>query len=212
MERRVAFWTKKRTDVEVNEDERHYMVSDDLLEYGLADPTQLPAKVCGGYCCKSGVYMSLPHRDLILKHVALIQAEMDDVQPKDPEDWFEKKIEKDEDFQGGMAIGTEATANGCVFLNQAGRCVLQILTMRNPDLPQLKPFFCRLFPLTVVDGELTYDDHCEGEMVCCSVEENGPVSLLDACEYEFLVALSPEQFRELKQVAGKHQPVVSVKG
>jgi len=34
--------------------------------------------------------------------------------------------------------------------------------------------------------------------VCCSVEEEGPASLLDACEYEFLVALSPEQFNELK--------------
>jgi len=198
----VAFWTKKRADVDVNEDERHYSVSEELLEYGLADPTQLPAKVCDGYCCKSGVYMSLPQRDLILEHVEIIQAEMDDLQPHDPEDWFERKIEKDQDFQGGRAIGTEATENGCVFLNGAGRCVLQILTMKDPSLPQLKPFFCRLFPLTVVDGELTYDDHCEGEMVCCSVEESGPASLLDACEYEFLVALSPEQFKELKAHAG----------
>ena len=114
--------------------------------------------------------MSLPQRDLILEHVEIIQAEMDDIQPHDPDDWFEAEIEKDQDFQGGRAIGTEATEHGCVFLNEAGRCVLQILTMKDPDLPQLKPFFCRLFPLTVVDGELTYDDHCEGEMVYLHID------------------------------------------
>lgn len=194
--------TKKRADVDVKEDERHYTVSEDLFDYGLADPNQVPAKVCDGYCCKSGVFLSVPHRDLILEHADIIQAEMDDIQPKDPEKWFEEETEKDDDFQGGIAIGTEATENGCVFLNAAGRCVLQILTMKDPSLPQLKPFFCRLFPLTVVDGELTYDDHCEGEMVCCSVEEDGPASLLDTCEYEFLVALSPEQFSQLKKQAG----------
>lgn len=189
--------------VDLPEEKRHYDVSDELLEYGLADPTQLPAQVCDGYCCHSGVYVSVHHRDLILEHAEVIQAEMDDIQPHDPKKWFEKKIHKDKDFQGGRAVGTDATDHGCVFLNKVGRCVLQIASMRNRKLPQLKPFYCRLFPLTIVDGELTYDDHCEGEMLCCSVEEDGPASLVDTCEYEFLIALTRKQFDAVKKRAGR---------
>ena len=40
----MAFWTKKRADLNVNEDQRHYTVSDELLDYGLADPSPNSAR------------------------------------------------------------------------------------------------------------------------------------------------------------------------
>ncbi len=193
-----------RSRLTVPEERRAYRVAPELLEYGLADPSHTPIHSCTGHCCKSGVFLSLPHRELILQHVEVIRGAMDDVQPADPSKWFEQPVEKDEDFEGGYAVGTEATEHGCVFLNRAGRCVLQIVSAQHPELPQLKPFFCRLFPLTVVDGELTYDDHCEGETLCCSVEEDGAAPLLDVCEYEFLVAIDRSELEALRAQAGRN--------
>ncbi|MFQ5888937.1 MAG: DUF3109 family protein [Gemmatimonadota bacterium] len=192
-----------RKRIDLPEEARHYEVDPDLLECFLADPGKVPATACDGYCCHSGVYLSLAQRDLILRHADAVRACMDPSQRQDPSRWFETEILKDRDFEGGECVGTEATDRGCVFLNGEGLCVLQIASTLNRELPQLKPFFCRLFPITVVDGELTVDDHCQGERPCCSVFPEGGIPVVEACEPELRVVLDGEEVTRLKERARK---------
>lgn len=182
---------------ELPEERRSYRPEPELLRLGLERADARPCDVCDATCCKSGVYLSLPHRDLLLRHAEVIRRHMDSDQATDPAQWFEAEVLEDEDFEGGRCVGTEMGERGCVFLNREGRCVLQLASDRELELPRLKPFFCRLFPLTVVDGEVTFDDHCQGERPCCTAVEGGGIALLEACAAECDVVFGPEETRRL---------------
>jgi hypothetical protein len=161
------------------------------------------AEECNGRCCHHGVYASLPERDRILEYADLIPGEMDDTQPTDPTEWFEDETHEDEDYPGGLCIGTAVYNDKCAFLNREGLCVLQQLEP-SLDLPQgerLKPFYCRLFPLTTWYSRLEFDDMCDGIRPCCTLAADGPTRVVDAWEYELTEALGKEGYQEFCGVA-----------
>ncbi|MCK7528343.1 MAG: hypothetical protein MZV64_67625 [Ignavibacteriales bacterium] len=49
---------------------------------------------------------------------------MDETQSKDIDEWFEEP-EEDEDFESGVAVGTEIINDKCTFLDKNGLCTLQ---------------------------------------------------------------------------------------
>lgn len=160
---------------------------------------------CGGYCCHHGVYISLPERDRILEHAERVQAAMDATQTPDIDEWFEDEIHKDEDFEGGLCIGTAVYKDKCAFLDGDGLCVLQKLEpeLDLADGERLKPFYCRLFPVTTWFGRLEFDDLCNGVRPCCTMAPSGTTPAVDAYAYELEEALGAGGLAELRRVAGE---------
>lgn len=172
-------------------------------------PVVVPEE-CAGHCCLHGVYTSLPERDRILEYTDLIQRAMDDTQTTDFGLWFEDEVHEDDDYPGGLCIGTAVYNDKCAFLNSEGLCVLQLLES-DPELPEgerLKPFYCRLFPLTTWCGRLEFDDMCDGVRPCCTLASDGPTRAIDAYAYEFSEILGAKGYKELRgavsRLEGEH--------
>lgn len=132
---------------------------------------------CGGGCCHSGVYADLGEQALILEHAAEIAAAMDETQDTDPDTWFDGEIVDDSDFPSGKAIGTQVHdrdggisgfTEGCVFLDKRHFCSIQVAAA-NAGLHRWawKPKYCILFPVTVVEGTITYDDSHSEDLHHC---------------------------------------------
>ena len=165
------------------------------------------ADECAGHCCRHGVYASLPDRDRIMEYVDRIQEAMDDTQPLDVAEWFEDEIHEDEDFPGGVCVGTAVHNDKCTFLNSEGLCVLQMLepSLRLPEGERLKPFYCRLFPLTTWQQRVEFDDLCDGVRPCCTLASDGPTSAVDAYAYEFKEVLGKEGYDQFRAAATELQ-------
>ena len=161
------------------------------------------ADECGGHCCRHGVYVSLPERDRILEYADRIQAVMDRTQTTETSQWFEDGIEEDEDYPGGLCVGTATYEDKCVFLNAEGLCVLQALEpqLGLPGGERLKPFYCRLFPLVTSCDRLEFDDLCDGVRPCCTLAADGPTPAIEAYAYEFKEALGVSGHDELRRRA-----------
>ncbi len=160
-----------------------------------------PASECDGTCCRHGVYMSLEERDRIMDYADRIQALMDDTQTPDTGRWFEDKLERDDDFPGGLCIGTEVHQGKCVFLDREGLCSLQLLEpdLGLPDGVHLKPFYCRLFPLVTCDERIEFDDFTDGLRPCCTLAADGRRRAIDAYAYEFSEILGEAGYEELRR-------------
>lgn len=161
------------------------------------------AEECGGQCCRHGVFISLPERDRIIEYADRVQAVMDETQTPDTELWFEDKIEEDEDYEGGLCIGTATYNDKCAFLNAEGLCVLQLLEpeLDLPEGKRLKPFYCRLFPLTTWYSRLEFDDMCNGVRPCCTLAADGRKRAVDAFASELTQVLGEERYHEFRDVA-----------
>jgi len=158
---------------------------------------------CNGYCCREGVVLDVAHRDRLLAHAALVQKYMDETQIKDTSKWFETEEEVDLDFPSGKSSGTMKHNDTCVFLNKNKHCVLQLA---EAEVPDLKPFYCRTYPIVIIDGRLTYDDeHSPSETHCCGPVKDGPLDVFDVCTFELEYTLGPKAkgLVELKRLARK---------
>ena len=159
---------------------------------------------CDAGCCRDGVLVDLEHRDVILAHADVIRRHMSPGQERDPALWFEREIADDPDFPSGRAVGTEVRS-GCVFLNDLGRCVLHLADDAEGLAVTLKPFFCRLFPITICDGRLMLDEPIAGERpTCCSVTPGGGQTVFDLCPAELETVLGKDGVEELRLLERKH--------
>lgn len=155
--------------------------------------------VCSGECCYYGVYTDKYEHDLIMKHKDEIIEIMDDSQTKDVSKWFEPP-EEDEDFESGIAVGTELYNGKCVFLDKQGFCSLQKLAMnKGEDKWKYKPLYCILFPLVIYEDTITIDDEHLARMHYCNKEENQSSTIFDTCNNELRHLLGEEGFNELEK-------------
>src|SRR5512138_3918584 len=76
---------------------------------------------CSGECCYYGVYTEKTEHEKIIAIKDKIIRAMDDSQTKNSEEWFEDPVE-DDDFESGIAVGTEVYNGKCVFLDKQGFC------------------------------------------------------------------------------------------
>ena len=160
---------------------------------------------CNATCCQGGVTLDVAERDAILAHADLIIRHMEPDQVSDSEAWFDNTVVKDPDFPSGIAVGTRVTDRGCVFLDRAGRCVLQKAAMAE-GMPKfsLKPFFCVAFPITIEHGVLETDEpDFTNRPHCCSVVESGSLSPVEVCAEELEFMLRREGFFELRSIVGE---------
>ena len=159
---------------------------------------------CRGRCCADGVDLDLADRDLILKHAALIQAEMDETQDRNTANWFQDQ-KSDPDFPSGSCVTTAIKSNGCNFLNKDGFCAVHAAELKAPPgTGYLKPFFCRAFPVCILNGTLSVDDEqCPDERGCCGPVKSGPLSIIDICSFELEYVLGADGLAELRTMAAE---------
>ena len=166
---------------------------------------------CGGGCCHSGVYADLGERDEILRNASAIAEAMDETQDRDTETWFDGEIIEDADFPSGRAEGTEVHVRdggisgfteGCVFLDKRHFCSIQVAGV-NAGLHRWawKPKYCILFPITVVEGVLTYDDGHSEDLNYCGPSGTGAYvhSVFEAMREELQYFLGEPEFEKLEK-------------
>ncbi len=154
---------------------------------------------CKGHCCCSGVYVGFDDKEKILKHKDIIIANMDETQDKNVDNWFENMIYDDEDFYTGKCTATNVQNGGCVFQNKDKLCGLQVTSVKMGKHKWfLKPFYCILFPLVIVDKSLTFDDYQQNVHDCCTISENFETALFEACEEEVVYLFGEYNYHQLK--------------
>lgn len=180
-------------------------VSNSIFEFTFARGCS--TENCNATCCHYGVMVDLEERDTILAHVDTIKKHMQPHQDKDHTQWFESEDEIDLDFPSGRAVGTQIRDYGCVFLDNAGRCVLQTAAVEDGmSKIALKPFFCFAYPITIENGVLKVDDPNFTERhECCSCVPNGEQPVLKVCKEELFHVLGHEGVKELEEIARRRE-------
>jgi hypothetical protein len=155
--------------------------------------------VCNGECCNYGVYTDLKEHKVILGIKDQIIPLMDETQTTDPAKWFEAP-EKDEDFDSGIAVGTELYNSKCVFLDKFGLCTLQKLAIFNNEPRwKYKPLYCFLFPLTLYNGAITVDDEHINRLKTCNKFPIASTTLYEACLDELKHFFGEDGIAELEE-------------
>jgi len=156
---------------------------------------------CSAYCCRDGVIVDVEHRDRVLAEADLVRHFMEPTQEHDSSKWFDENVTDDIDFPSGRASNTKVVNGTCVFLDSQRRCVLQRAEEKSPGL---KPFYCRTYPIVIINGRVTIDDeHCPDESACCGPDASGSLTVLDVCAYEleYMLGAPAKGMTELRRLA-----------
>jgi Fe-S-cluster containining protein len=154
---------------------------------------------CSGECCHYGVYTDLKEHQLILSLKEKLIPLFDESQVKDVNKWFEAP-EEDEDFESGIAVGTEVNNGKCSFLDKDGLCTLQKLANLEGEYKwKYKPLYCILFPLTIYENALTIDDEHIDRLKTCNSYSPGGKTIFDACRDELKHFFGTDGFKELER-------------
>lgn len=159
---------------------------------------------CSGECCYYGVYTDLKEHEMIMGIKDKIIPLLDETQSADINDWFEEP-EEDEDFESGIAVGTELVNDKCAFLDKNGLCTLQKLALIEGEYKwKYKPIYCVLFPLTIFEGAITIDDEHIDRLKTCNINPVIETSIYDACKEELLHFFGQESFGELEKYKNEY--------
>jgi Protein of unknown function (DUF3109) len=154
---------------------------------------------CSGECCYYGVYTDYKEYEMIMDLKDKIIPMFDDSQSPDTEKWFEDP-EKDEDFESGIAVGTEVVNGKCAFLDKNGLCTLQKLAINEGKYQwKYKPLYCILFPLTIYENALTIDDEHIDRLKTCNIHPAKEKTIFDSCKEELRHFFGEEGFKELEK-------------
>jgi len=145
------------------------------------------------------------YKDVILEHENDIKDVMTPSQIKDASNWFDDETCEDKDFPSGYAIGTEVYINPegktqCVFKDDNNYCSIQVMAVKkNKHKWQFKPLHCILYPLTIVENTLMYDEDHSQELDYCGVNhpENFTQPVFEAMHEEIKYIIGIEGFNFL---------------
>lgn len=155
---------------------------------------------CKGECCNYGVYTDFKEYQKIMSLKDEIIPLMDSTQSKNVNDWFEEP-QKDEDFDSGIAVGTEIINGKCTFLDKEGLCVLQRLANKhNVHKWEYKPIYCVLFPLTIFENTLTIDDEHIDRLETCNRNPMSSTTIFEHCQEELKYFFGEDGFFELLKI------------
>jgi len=158
---------------------------------------------CSGACCGGGVLVDIAHRDRVLAEASLVVRYMESAQEHDSRRWFEDEVFEDPDYPSGRAVCTTVVNDTCVFLDSKRRCVLH---MAEAESPALKPFYCRAYPVAIVQGRITLDtEWCPEETQCCATVPEGELAGVDVYAGELLHLLGTAGDMELRRLIAERQ-------
>ncbi len=178
---------------------RDYKVINGLKIDPLIFTFKFTCRCIGGECCNYGVFTDYKEYEKILSVKDEVVELMDESQSKNVNDWFEPP-EKDEDFESGVAVGTNIINDKCAFLDKHGLCTLQKLGLeKGVHKWTHKPIYCVLFPLVVFEGALTVDDEHIERLTSCNRNSGSNNTIFDSCKEELKYLLGEEGFTELEE-------------
>jgi len=155
---------------------------------------------CSSTCCEGGVWADVRDRDRILAHKDIIKKYMDGTQTTDDRRWFDAEERIDADFVSGRCIGTAEINNKCAFLDNAGRCSLQVAaTAEGMHKWALKPLYCILYPIEVSNNVVGFDTMLQSEQLCCTVDTVFRIPVFEACREELVHLLGEDGFRMMRE-------------
>jgi hypothetical protein len=176
-----------------------YVIAPELFTTGYATGGGPYACTGGGVCCDRGAYIDLGERDAILAHTAAIQAQMDETQSKDPATWFEPEVIDDKDFVSGKCVGTAVINGMCALRDKRGYCSLQSMAMANGMHKwAIKPIYCVMFPIEMIDKVIRYNPKMQGKQACCSVQATFDTPLFEACRDELVHLIGEDGYEAVR--------------
>jgi hypothetical protein len=125
-------------------------------------------------------------------------------------DWFDGVVKDDADFPSGTKVGTQIIPDAlnpagsrCVFLRPDQKCALQVASAAAKRHPwDLKPFYCCLYPVTLLDNGLELDQENEIYSLGGSCQRPGaPMPLYKLLKEELVLALGQEGYDQLCSAA-----------
>jgi hypothetical protein len=160
---------------------------------------------CRAKCCGYGVYVDLADASRIMEHAELIKPHLP-ADCQDVDNWFDGGVKDDTDFPTGTKVGTQIipdrqnpAGSRCIFLRPDQRCALQVASVAaKRDKWDLKPFYCCLYPVTLLDNGLELDEENEIYGLGGSCQRPGPaVPLYKLLKEEMVLALGQEGYDQL---------------
>ena len=157
-------------------------------------PERCRLDLCRSQCCRSGVWVDIAEKEVILAHQDLFTPYLRP-EARALETWFGQAA-ADPDCPSGLAVETQEIGGACSLFHPDHGCVLQKgATVAGLHQWSIKPRFCIMFPLLVSGGELRVDEHMTG--LWCMAAENRTRPILDAVRREMAFLLDDEQLRKL---------------
>lgn len=168
---------------------------------------------CQAACCGHGVYVDLAEASRIVEEADLIKPHL----PADRWDvsiWFDGNVRADSDFPTGFRVGTRTVADPahpsgtrCIFLRPEDNfCGIQYASVAEGRHPwDLKPFYCKLYPLVVLADKLMIDGDNELFSFGGSCQRPAPVPLPLHVLFkdEMVLALGEKGYEEFRALARK---------
>ncbi|OGU29837.1 MAG: hypothetical protein A2057_17350 [Ignavibacteria bacterium GWA2_35_9] len=159
---------------------------------------------CTGECCLYGVYTDSKEAEEIVRIKDKLTPLFDRTQVKDNNKWFEPP-EKDDDFDSGIAVGTEIINHKCAFLDEEGLCSLQkFANLEGGHKWKYKPQYCILFPLTIYEGTLTVDDDHIDRLKTCNKNPMPETTIYESCNEELKYFFGEKDFNELEEMRNQY--------
>jgi Fe-S-cluster containining protein len=166
---------------------------------------------CSGECCWYGVYTDSNEAEEIIEIKDKLIPLFDKTQVKDTSKWFEPP-EEDEDFDSGVAVGTEVINNKCSFLDKDGLCTLQRLAnLEGEHKWKYKPLYCILFPLVIYEGALTIDDDHIDRLKSCNKNPMTEKTIFESCTEELKHFFGEEDFEKLEEMRNEYLSLLKSK-
>lgn len=150
---------------------------------------------CGDRCCAGGV--GIDPADIARLEARATSLRQYTVAP--PERWFEDASTVDADYPSGRFIDTLVVEGSCALRRRGGRgCGIHAFTIDlGVDYHELKPIYCCLFPVTVIEGDLMPSPEITEEQFVCS----GPgASLYRGVRHELEHYFGPALIQELDRL------------
>jgi hypothetical protein len=187
---------------------KHYQIAPELFTLGYSQGCGPSA--CTSTCCRRGAYVDVRERERVLAHADLIRPHMDQTQTRDPTQWFEREEKLDADYPSGSCVGTAEVNGKCAFLNERGWCSLQVAaTAAGMHKWALKPSYCVLYPIEILDNVVKLDFRLENQQACCSASAAFESPAFEACRDELVYLIGEDGFALLQQhylIAGLENP------
>ena len=176
------------------------------VEARLLEKIPLRRKRCGeecrGRCCGGGISVDVDRVRWILEHRYLIPLD-NSISLFRGQPFIDYSLDHPE-----LSIYTNRDELGCMFMGETERCILHSISDDYfGDSTYVKPFYCNIFPLTIVNrvvslaypviiGKPDFDVMKE-----CFVSIEEPQMLFYEFQKELRFVLGDEAFNELKEMA-----------
>lgn len=190
---------------------QQYTVSPDLFTTGYSSKSG--PWTCTSQCCGGGAYVDVTERDIVLAHADLIKPHLDETQTPDEARWFEAEEKPDRDYKSGVCVGTTVENGKCIMQDKRGWCSIQVAASEAGQAKwAIKPLYCVLFPIEVIDNVIRYDRRFHELRECCTAKADFEIPLFEACHEEVVHLVGEEGFKAMQAHYAAHysRPVVPV--